>query len=123
MKLEKLVIDVQVHDLDRAINFYRDILKLSLIHKDADWASFEISGAEIHLYLHGGVEYGLEFRVSNLEEVVEDLKEKGLKFFVDKNQPNFLKLISDEIMEFPWGKTAFLKDSEGNQIALIEDKF
>lgn len=123
MKLEKLVIDVQVHDLDRAINFYRDILELSLIHRDVDWASFEISGAEIHLYLHGGIEYGLEFRVSNLEEIVESLKEKGIKFFTDKNQPNFLKLVSDEIMEFSWGKTAFLKDSEGNRIALIEDKF
>lgn len=121
IQLEKLIIDVQIHDLDRAVGFYRDILGLSLIHKDTDWASFEISGAEIHLYLHGGIEYGLEFRVSDLEKEMEFLKAKGVKFFASDNQTN-LKMVIGEIMEFPWGKSAYFKDSEGNQIALVQDK-
>lgn len=121
LKFKKLIVDVQIHDLNRAVKFYRDVLKLPLIHKDIDWASFEILGAEIHLYLHGGIEYGLEFCVSNIKEEIECLKNKGVKFFIDSSWPHLKRIISDEIMEFPWGKVSLFKDSEGNQIALIEE--
>jgi predicted enzyme related to lactoylglutathione lyase len=121
LKLRKLIIDVQIHDLNRAIDFYRDVLGLPLIHKDIDWASFEVLGAEIHLYLHGGIEYGLEFRVPNIKEEIECLKNKGVKFFTDSNWPHLKRIISDEIMEFPWGKVSLFRDSEGNQISLVEE--
>ena len=120
LKLRKLIIDIQVHDLNRAVDFYRDILGLSLIHKDVDWASFEAMGAEIHLYLHGGIEYGLEFCVSNIEEEIERLKNKGVKFFTDSNWLHLKRIIADEIMEFPWGKVSLFRDSEGNQLSLME---
>lgn len=120
-KFEKLIIDIQVHNLDRAIYFYKEILNLVLINKKDDWASFELFGAEIHLYLHGGTEYGIEFRVSNINEQVDILKSKGVKFFINSSQKNLIK-ISGDIMEFPWGKAAYFKDSEGNDIAIVEDK-
>ena len=110
-EFKKLIIDVKVDDLNRAVDFYSNVLGLQLIHKANDWASFEVSGAEIHLYLHGGIKQGLEFRVSNIEREVEILKAKGVKFFIDKNQKGFTK-ITNEIMEFSWGKDAFFKDSE-----------
>ena len=119
-ELKKLIIDIRVHDLNRAVAFYRDVLGSRLICKEADWASFEAAGAEIHLYLHGGTESGLEFRVANLENAVEELKANSAKFFIDTNQINSLKIAGD-IIEFPWGRAAFFKDSEGNQIALVED--
>ncbi|MDP2672778.1 MAG: VOC family protein [Nanoarchaeota archaeon] len=121
LKFEKLIIDIQVYNLKRAIHFYKEVLGLTLIHEEDDWASFEAFGAEIHLYLHGGAEYGVEFRVSNINKQVDTLKLKGVKFFTNSNQKNLIK-ISGEIMEFPWGKAAYFKDSEGNEIAVVEDK-
>ena len=119
-ELKKLIVDVQVYDLDRAVAFYKDILGLPLIHKELDWVSFEAIGAEIHLYLHGGTEYGVEFRVSNIEKEIETLKESDIKFVVNHKQPNLIRITGD-IMEFPWGKAAYFKDSEGNDIAIVED--
>lgn len=120
-RFEKLIIDIKVRDLDRAIVFYRDTLKLPLIHKDSDWASFEAVGAEVHLYLYGGAEHGLEFRVSDIEGVVEELKARGVKFHIEQEQVNLVS-ISGDIMRFPWGKSAHFNDSEGNHIALVEDE-
>lgn len=120
-KFRKLIIDVQARDLDRAVNFYKNILGLPLIHKGSEWASFEVSGAEIHLYLHDGAEHGLEFRVSDIVKEVENLKRKGARFFIDHNQPNLIRIVSEEIMEFPWGKIALFKDTEDNQLALVQD--
>ena len=120
-EFRKLIIDVQVYDLNLAVGFYQNVLELPLIQRHSDWASFEAVGAEIHLYLHGGAEYGLEFRVSNIENVSENLKKKGVEFFVEGNQINLQKIVG-EIMEFPWGKAAYFKDSEGNRIALVEDE-
>lgn len=120
-KFKKLIIDIQVKNLNRAINFYREILGLNLIHKASEWASFEAFGAEIHLYLHGGAEYGIEFRVFDIKKQVEILKAQGIKFFTNPNQKELLK-ISGEIMEFPWGKSAYFKDSEENDLAIVEDQ-
>ena len=116
-----MIIDVKVSDLDRAVSFYQNILELPLIHKAEDWASFEAFGAEIHLYLHGGISFGLEFRVVNIKEKIRHLKAKGIKFFAESDQPNLIKIDSDEIMEFPWGKTTLFNDSEGNQLAIVEE--
>lgn len=121
-KFEKLIIDIKVADLDRAVKFYRDILSLPFIDKAGDWAAFEAAGAEIHLYLHGGATQGVEFRVADIEKSVAALKQKGLEFFLSENQKDVVEILNDEIMVCPWGKIAFFKDSEGNQLALVEDQ-
>ena len=121
LKFEKLIIDLKINNLDRAVDFYQNILKLPLIHKDVDWASLEAMGAEIHLYLHSGISSGLEFRVVNLESYVDNLKKLDIQFFVEENQVNLLEITGD-VMKFPWGKSAFFNDSEGNRIVLVEDK-
>jgi len=120
--MEKLIVDIKVYDLNRAINFYQNVIGLPLIHKEDYWASFEAFGAEIHLYIHGGINSNVEFMVSDIKEEVKNLKNKGVKFFVDKNQPNIIRIVFGEIMIFPWGKIAFFRDSENNQLALVEDK-
>lgn len=119
-EFKKFIVTVRVHDLDRAISFYKEVLGLSLVHKESDWASFEAMGAEIHLYLHGGTEYGTEFRVSDIKKEIETLKSRGVKFFTNTDQANLVRVTGD-IMEFPWGKAAYFKDSEANEIALVED--
>ncbi|MCL4390494.1 MAG: VOC family protein [Patescibacteria group bacterium] len=120
--LRKLILDIRVRDLDRATSFYGKTLGLTLIHKDTDWASFEAFGAEIHLYLHGGTKNGMEFRASDLEEQVKVLKKRDVKFLaVGKDEPNLIKTVGN-INYYPWGEAAYFNDSEGNQIALVEDK-
>lgn len=119
-QFKKLIVDIRVRDLDRGVAFYRDVLELPLIHKDSDWASFEAVGAEVHLYIHGGTEHGLEFRVSDIGKVVEELKVRGVKFHIEPDQINLLG-ISGDIMQFQWGKSAHFEDSEGNHLALVED--
>lgn len=121
IKLKKLIIDIQVRNLSRAIEFYANILGLKIIHREDEWASFEAMGAEIHLYLHGGTEYGLEFRVTQIENKVTALKEKGIQFHPNVKAANLIR-IENEIMIFPWGKTASFKDSEGNVISIVDDE-
>jgi len=121
-QFKKILIDLKVSNLNRAIRFYRDILGLSLIHQAKSWASFKAQGAEIHLYLYGGAKKWLEFSVSKIEKEVEKLKKKGVRFFIEKKEIDLQK-ITGEIMQFHWGKMACFKDSEGNQLALVEEKF
>src|SRR3989344_2170159 len=114
----KIIIDVRVKDLKRAIEFYTRRLGLSCRIEEKDWAAIKVGDAEIHLYLHGGITSGLEFYVDDLDKEVKKLKEKDIKFFSDKNIPNFISVDKNKITEFPWGRSAFFKDSEGNELAL-----
>lgn len=117
----KLVVDVQVIDLDRAVAFYSEMLGFSCRRKEADWAAIEIGDAEIHLYLHAGVTSGIEFYVDDLDESVTTLKSKGIELIVDREQKNLVKVEDSGIIEFPWGRTAFFADSEGNRLAFVKD--
>ena len=116
----KIIIDVKGKDLKRAIEFYTQKLELFCRRKEKDWAAIKVGDAEIHLYLYGGINSGLEFYVDDLDSEVKKLKEKGIKFFSDKNMPNFIKVDENQITEFPWGRTAFFKDSEDNELALVK---
>lgn len=64
----------------------------------------------------------MEFRVYDIRKEVELLKAKGVNFYVRRQVPNLMRVPSDEIMEFPWGKAALFKDSEGNELSLVEDQ-
>lgn len=117
----KIIIDVKVSDLKRAVNFYTQKLGLTCRRQEKDWAAIQVGDAEIHLYLYGGVTSGLEFYVDDLDKEVAKLKNKGVKFFFDSNMQNFIGVDKNKITEFPWGRNAFFKDSEGNQLALVKD--
>lgn len=117
----KVIIDVKVKDLKRAIGFYTKKLGLVCRREEKDWAAIKVGDAEIHLYLHGGINSGLEFYVGDLDKEVRKLKEKGVTFFSGKNMPNFISIDENMITKFPWGRTAFFKDSEGNELAIVKD--
>jgi predicted enzyme related to lactoylglutathione lyase len=117
----RMVIDIKVKDLKRAIKFYTEVLGLSCRLKEKDWAAIKVGDAEIHLYLYGGVNYGLEFYVDNLDKEVEKLKRKGVKLLSSSDMPNFIREDTNNIAEFPWGRHALFKDSEGNDLVLIND--
>ena len=117
----RIIIDVKVNDVKRAVDFYTKVLGLSCRHKEKDWAAIKVGDAEIHIYLHAVITSGLEFYVDDLDKEVEKLKAKGVKFFSDKNMPNFVSVDKNQITRFPWGRNAFFKDSEGNVLALVKD--
>ena len=117
----KAIIDVKVKDLKRAIKFYTEKLGLPCRHEDKEWAAIKVGDAEIHLYIHGGITSGLEFYVDDLDNDVKKLINRGIHFFSDKTMVNFISVDENQITTFPWGRNAFFKDSEGNQLALVKD--
>lgn len=103
-----------VADVDRAVDFYENILSLPVVKRDGPWAEVDANGLTIGL--NGREPEGtrseggpvLTFQTEgSLEEAVDDLKERGVEF-------------PGEISEYYWGRVATFKDSEGNDIQLYE---
>lgn len=117
----KVIIDVKVKDLKRAVEFYTNKLGLFCRRHEKDWAAIQVGDAEIHLYVHAGITSGLEFYVEDLDKEVKKLKRNGVKFFSDKKMVNFVSADKNQITTFPWGRNAFFKDSEDNTLALVQD--
>jgi len=117
----KLIVDVKVSDLERAVKFYRDSLGFGCRYVDSEWAAIEVGDAEIHLYLHSGVTGHVEFYVKDIDKVVSEMNDKGVEFVSGMDKTNAIKVDDSNITKFPWGRTAFFRDSEGNELALAED--
>ena len=115
-----------VADQDRAKSFYTEKLGLEL-HQDQPlypgaptrWVSVAPAGAktEIILYLPDenwqhykqvvGQSQAVTLDVSNIFDLIADLKAKGVK-------------VVHEPVKEPWGTNATIQDSEGNNILLVE---
>ena len=117
----KLIIDVHVSDLQRAVAFYTEALGLPCRVYETDWAAITVGDAEIHLYVDGGVTHGVEFYVDDIKTRVRALTEQGVQFTSGIDKPKSLRVDEQNITEFPWGRIAYFHDSEGNEMALVED--
>lgn len=117
----KLIVDIKVLDLKRAIRFYTEALTLTLRHEADTWAALTVGDAEIHLYTDGGVTDGVEFYVDDLDVAVERLGAHGVTVVPGTTKPSFVRADPNGVSEFPWGRMAFFKDSEGNGLALVKD--
>jgi predicted enzyme related to lactoylglutathione lyase len=115
-----------VSDQDRAKKFYTQVMGFEL-HQDQPlypgatnrWVSVAPKGAqtEIVLYLPDenwehykqvvGKSQAITFNVTNMDEVVADLKAKGVTFTQEPDKQ-------------PWGTYATIKDSEGNSLLLVQ---
>lgn len=110
-------IAVFVHDIDRAIGFYRDDLGLSLTKQGSFGAEF--LEQEPHLGIHPAVHpdakalvgrhTGITFHVPGLLDYCSRLQERGVRFL---NQPT----------QQSWGIMAMIADPDGNVFALWEDR-
>jgi len=108
---------VFVHDIERAVGFYRDDLGLSLTKQGSFGAEF--LEQEPHLGVHPAVHpdakelvgrhTGVTFHVPDLLDYCARLHQRGVRFL---NEPT----------QQAWGIMAMIADPDGNVFALWEDQ-
>jgi lactoylglutathione lyase len=107
-----------VEDMERSTHFYKDTLGLQLQVKTTDWIEFFEKGTT--LALHPKKRKGIDekndrhpnnilvgFMVSDLDQVVKDLKAKNVRFFKEPKSE-------------PFGKHAIILDPDHHLISIAE---
>src|SRR5262249_23635312 len=108
---------VFVHDVERAVEFYRDDLGLPLTKQGSFGAEF--LEQEPHLGVHPAVHVeakalvgrhtGITFHVPDLLGYCDQLRQRGVRFLTEPTPQ-------------PWGIMAMIADPDGNVFALWEDR-
>lgn len=111
-------IAMTAHDVARATTFYEDVLGLKLLFRAGDLSFFDLGGVRLMLsrpepqFDHPGLI--LYFKVAGIEARHRQLREKGVEFL---DEPHLIARMADHEL---W--MTFFKDSEGNTLALMEEK-
>lgn len=111
-------IAVRVHDLDRAVSFYRDTLGMRFLFQVPNLAFFDCAGVRLmlspperpELDHPGSIIY---FKVDDLQTAFRVLSERGASF---ADTPHLIAEMPDHDL---W--MAFLNDSEGNTLGLMSE--
>ncbi len=107
-------------DLAALRKFYEEKLGFKVAEEDEGGVAFESAGTRFYVFESMGKASGdhtqMNFDVDNVEEVVADLRERGITFET-YDFPDF-KSNADGIVETGYMKGAWFKDPEGNLIAL-----
>lgn len=110
---------VNVHDLDRAIAFYRDVLGMRfLFQAPPNMAFFDCDGIRLMLGVADRPELDhpasiIYYKVDDIERVYEIFKSRGVKFVVKPH------LVAPMPTYDLW--LADFRDSEGNLLALMSE--
>jgi catechol 2,3-dioxygenase-like lactoylglutathione lyase family enzyme len=112
-------IAIRVHDVDRAAAFYRDRLGLPLLFQFPGLAFFQSGAVRLMLSLPEKPEFDhpgsvVYFKVGELEQVHETLSGRGVEFV---DAPHVVHRAATYEL---W--MAFFRDSEGNPLALMEER-
>ncbi len=116
MLMIKRIWDVclNVTDLERAVKFYGETLRLELKYRFHDYAGFDCGGVEVGLRTWGGGgeprkgEPHIDFLVENIDEEYKRLREAGVEF---SEPPN----------DTAWGaRIAPFRDPDGNYLQLVQ---
>lgn len=110
-------IAIFVHDIGRAVEFYRDKLALPLAKQGSFGAEFFAEGTRIgvHPAVHQegralvGRHTGITLFVPDLLHFCGELHDRGVRFVAEPTQQS-------------WGIMAMVADPDGNVIALWEDQ-
>jgi len=112
-------ISVTVHELGRAVAFYRDTLGMRLLFEvPPKMAFFDCGGLRLMLAVPEEPEFDhpssiLYYKVDDIQEVWEGLSEAGVDL---RRPPHMLARMKDHEL---W--MAFFRDSEGNMLALMSE--
>lgn len=112
-------ISVNVHSLDRAVEFYRDVLGLEFLFAAPNLAFFRSGDVRLMLGKAERPEFDhpgsvLYFKVADIEAAHRDLVAGGMAF---EGTPHLVARMPDHDL---W--IAFGRDSEGNPIALMSER-
>ncbi len=110
-------IAVTVQDLARAIRFYRDTLGLKYLFEASNMAFFDCDGTRLMLSTtekpdstYGSIIY---YKTDNIEAAAEAMRAQGVQF---ESPPHMIAKMPDHDL---W--MAFLRDTEGNLLALMSE--
>jgi len=111
-------ISMRATDVARAVSFYRDTLGLPLLFEVSGMAFFDLAGVRLMLARPEGAEHDhpgsvLYFDVVDIQASHRILEERGVTF---ERPPHLLAKMPDHDL---W--MAFLRDSEGNLLALMSE--
>lgn len=112
-------ISMRVHDIDRAVQFYRDALGLRFLFRaPPHLAFFDCGGVRLMLDIPEGKEFDhpgstLYFTVDDIRQTYEVLMSRGVKF---RGEPHLIARLPDREV---W--MAFFDDTEGNTLALMAE--
>jgi methylmalonyl-CoA/ethylmalonyl-CoA epimerase len=106
-------------DVGRATAFYRDRLGMKFLFEFPGLAFFDCGGVRLMISRPEKPEFDhpgsiLYFKVNDIEGAHRDLTSKGVEF---TDAPHLIAKLPDHEL---W--MAFFKDSEGNALALMEEK-
>lgn len=112
-------ISITARDVDRATSFYADTLQLPLLFRAGNLSFFDCAGVRLMLSTPESAEYDhpgsvLYFAVSDIAAQHRELAARGVVFI---GEPHLVARMPDHEL---W--MAFFRDSEGNTLALMEEK-
>lgn len=103
-----------VSDIQKAVEFYRDVLGLPHLYTFGDLAFFDCGGTR--LFLSASEDTGeastLYFRVSDINAAYDQLRERGVQF---ENAPHLIHKHDDGVEEW----MAFFPDPDGQLLAIM----
>ena len=112
-------IAITVHDLPRAVAFYRDVLGMRhLFDAGPKLSFFDCGGVRLMLDIPEQAEFQhppsiLYYKVPDITGTHRELKEKGVRF---EDEPHVIARLPDHDL---W--MTFAHDSEGNMFALMSE--
>ena len=111
-------ISINVHDLDRAVAFYRDALGMKLRFETGGMAFFDCGGIRLMLGPASSPEFDhpgsiIYYKVDDIQATHAAMVSKGVEFIA---APHLVARLPDHDL---W--LGFFKDPEGNTLALMSE--
>ena len=109
---------INVHDVDKAVAFYRDVLGMRFLFQVPKMAFFDCGGVRLMLAVPEKPEFDhpssiFYFKVGDIQAVAATLKSRGVHF---EGDPHLIAPMPDHNL---W--MAFFRDVEGNLMALMSE--
>jgi predicted enzyme related to lactoylglutathione lyase len=111
-------IAINAHDVDRATEFYRDVLGLPHLFRAGQLSFFDCGGVRLMLDKPENSEFDhpssiLYFQVGDIQAAYRRLRSAGAKF---EDEPHLITRMSKHDL---W--MTFFRDTEGNLLALMSE--
>ena len=110
MKTRDPLFILYIHDMDRALKFYRDTFDLEVVQETPGWSMLRFAGSTIALHILGSDNTesvcnhaGISFQVDDLESAIAEVVAAGGQHITTREATDFVPVRMCE-----------MKDTEGN---------